>query len=609
MSRILLISTVLITFIVYLLTMMPGLGYTDSGELIAVIASLGVSHPSGYPLFTLLGHLWSKLPFGGDLPYLMNMLSALFVALSCGVFFEILRLLVSKFISPKDDFYSLLPVFTTSLAFGFGNVVWQQAVAIEVYSLHLLLLLFSSLFFIKANILGEDKRNYIIAGLFLGLALSNHLTSVLLIPALLFMYFFHSKEKIGFQKERLKLFPYIIVASLVCLSLYLYLPIRSAMTPEFNWGEVSRSWDKFYYHASGKQYRIWLFSGDGTFKQNFALFFSTLHLSTGVIGSILAVWGILKGWNRYRSVILFFGIFAVSTVLYSFNYSIHDIDNYFLPIYASIFIFAGLGLASLLQKNVNLGLLSIAFPLIMLIFNYVDLDNSDNYAIEEYNKIMCDGIEEDAVVLSAQWDYWCSAFWYKQRIENYRPDIIMIEKEILRRTWYPPQLMRWYPAIEQKCKPEIDSFLEQLELFESGKQYDAMQIQSRFERMLTAFVEKYIDERPIYITTDIVQTERWLTDKYKLIPSGLALRVYRKEDANIHKPMANIGIKKFAKSVRKGRNYLEKGIAETLNAALLNNAQFAIFQNNSSDAKLFLNSVLAIDPNNRYAIDALEGLK
>ena len=289
----------------------------------------------------------------------------------------------------------------------------------------------SEFVFIKANILGEDKRNYILAGLFLGLALSNHLTSVLIIPALILMYFFHSNEKIGFQKERLSLFPYIILASVACLSLYLYLPIRSAMTPEFNWGEVSRSWDKFYYHASGKQYRIWLFSGDGTFKQNLALFFSSLHLSTGLIGSLLAVVGVAKGWNRYRSVILFFGVLAISTALYSFNYSIHDIENYFLPIYISIFILAGMGLTSILQKNVSLGLASLSFPLILLIFNYVDLDNSDNYAIEEYNRIMCEGIEEEGVVLSAQWDYWCSAFWYKQRIEQYRPDIIMIEKEIL----------------------------------------------------------------------------------------------------------------------------------------------------------------------------------
>ena len=33
----------------------------DSGELVAAVATLGIPHPPGYPLYVLLGKLWTLL--------------------------------------------------------------------------------------------------------------------------------------------------------------------------------------------------------------------------------------------------------------------------------------------------------------------------------------------------------------------------------------------------------------------------------------------------------------------------------------------------------------------------------------------------------------------
>ena len=56
------IATAAIVFIIYLFTLAPSVIQIDSGELAAVQATLGIAHPTGYPLFTMLGYLFLKIP-------------------------------------------------------------------------------------------------------------------------------------------------------------------------------------------------------------------------------------------------------------------------------------------------------------------------------------------------------------------------------------------------------------------------------------------------------------------------------------------------------------------------------------------------------------------
>ena len=55
----------LAAFLLYLRTLLPGLGSRDTAELQWVAPTLGLAHPTGYPLYTLLGWLWNQLPLGG----------------------------------------------------------------------------------------------------------------------------------------------------------------------------------------------------------------------------------------------------------------------------------------------------------------------------------------------------------------------------------------------------------------------------------------------------------------------------------------------------------------------------------------------------------------
>src|ERR1700730_631895 len=79
----------LISFIVYLQTMAHSVPFIDGGELATVCATLGIAHPTGYPIFCIVGYLFANLPIASSVILRLNIMSAFFVALGSGgmVFF------------------------------------------------------------------------------------------------------------------------------------------------------------------------------------------------------------------------------------------------------------------------------------------------------------------------------------------------------------------------------------------------------------------------------------------------------------------------------------------------------------------------------------------
>src|SRR5207302_1168367 len=82
----------LAAFFVYLRTIAPSLPAGDSGELITAAWVLGVAHPPGYPLFTMLGHLFTFLPVGSA--FRVNLMSAVLhaatVAITCLLIYRLI---------------------------------------------------------------------------------------------------------------------------------------------------------------------------------------------------------------------------------------------------------------------------------------------------------------------------------------------------------------------------------------------------------------------------------------------------------------------------------------------------------------------------------------
>jgi len=103
--------------IVYIRTLAPAVYPFDSAELATASHVLGIIHAPGYPLYLILGKLFSLLPIG-NVAYRMNLMSAVFgAATSVTTFLVLVELTRRRFISLAGTF-----------ALAFSYYFWQEAV-------------------------------------------------------------------------------------------------------------------------------------------------------------------------------------------------------------------------------------------------------------------------------------------------------------------------------------------------------------------------------------------------------------------------------------------------------------------------------------------------
>ena len=126
-----------ISLAIYISTMSRGVSYTDSGELAAAVATLGIAHPTGYPLFTIVGHLWTYLPISSSVIFELNVFAAFLIALSAGFVFLIAKLLIMQ--EKFDALWINLISATVAFTYSFAITIWQQSTSIEVYPLQILI--------------------------------------------------------------------------------------------------------------------------------------------------------------------------------------------------------------------------------------------------------------------------------------------------------------------------------------------------------------------------------------------------------------------------------------------------------------------------------------
>lgn len=207
------------SFFVYLHNISFSVFGGDVGDLASAIAVRGVAHPSGYPLFTMLGILFSYLPFQESLAWKIGFMNTIFSSVSIVLFYIIsLRLTKKHFIS-----------FISSLALAFFYIFWLYGEIGEVFALVnlfvFLLLLLSILYY-------QTKRPVYLCLLsfFYGLSLSHHEILIALLPGLFILI-----------ARNIKLFMRwnVLLAMILLFFLgvtpYLYIPLAAFTHPVVNW--------------------------------------------------------------------------------------------------------------------------------------------------------------------------------------------------------------------------------------------------------------------------------------------------------------------------------------------------------------------------------------
>ena len=94
------LTTFAIVFVLYLLTLAPTVAFWDAPEYIAAAKVLGIPHPPGNPLFTLMAHVWGLLPLAADYAKRINMFAAFCSAASAGLWFLVAERWLRSILSP-----------------------------------------------------------------------------------------------------------------------------------------------------------------------------------------------------------------------------------------------------------------------------------------------------------------------------------------------------------------------------------------------------------------------------------------------------------------------------------------------------------------------------
>ena len=376
-------------------TIAPSVIQIDTGELATVQATLGIAHPTGYPLFTILGYIFSLLPLPFSKIFQLNLLAAIYCSIAVSIFTYTSKLILDnlssfQFIktvkvkskkkkgSDKTQTQTIKPVFELSeiikiiaavfsgLFLALSRTFWFQSTSVEVYSLHLLLITLIILSLIKAFLLADNTKSiskyWLIFAITLALGFTNHMTTLLIIPGVAYLYFTQN----GFKARSFKQIIFMLLIFFPILILfYSYLPIRASQSPGLNWGNPVE-WERIIRHISGQQYQVWLFSSTEAAAKQFNYFIGNLPKEFSLT-LIIVFAGLIVSFLKARKFFIFNIIVFISTILYSINYDINDIDSYFLLAYISLSFFAVFGIVQIIliaQKNK----IKIAIPILILIF-------------------------------------------------------------------------------------------------------------------------------------------------------------------------------------------------------------------------------------------------
>ena len=194
-----------IATIVYLLTLEPTVSFWDCGEFILCAFKLQVGHPPGAPLFLMMGRVATMFA-GGDtskVPVTVNVLSALCSGFAIlFLYWTITHLVRRVFVKDNDLESSHIPAIIGSgiigaLTYTFSDTFWFSAVEGELYAMSSLvtaLVFWGMLKWEEEADKSYSGRWIILIAYIMGLGLGIHRLNLLVIPVLVFVFYFKKYE-------------------------------------------------------------------------------------------------------------------------------------------------------------------------------------------------------------------------------------------------------------------------------------------------------------------------------------------------------------------------------------------------------------------------------
>mgnify|MGYP000216966748 CR=1 FL=1 len=419
----------LAVFILYLISMPKTVALEDDGLFILSAFYNGVSHPPGYPLHSLLGYVFTHLPFGNPAANL-HALSALFGALSIWVLWHIMLLITGR----KRD------AMIAGLALALSLEFWSQAIIAEVYTLNSFLFM-TTLWIalhLKKNNFSCPGKIYLGLGLLIGLGISNHWPLYILAsPGLAIIM-------LPAYRTLIKRWLYIVVGLAIGLSPWIWLYINSQREPFVSFlGPIDGLTEFISYIRRDYYHQLIDHSPSATWhdKWNYIRYsFQLIGTQLGLLSSIVMLAGLFdafKNLNKRITLALLTTLLFTAVVLpllldYDSDWDVMIIfPPYLLIAYAMGAMFFAFGLRYLLKISSRVLQPKAQIIVIIAIFSQAFIVNwqtnyrADYQWAEQYAKLVLDTVKENAVIFVTS-DVSIGPIGYLRYVENYRPDVTLI---------------------------------------------------------------------------------------------------------------------------------------------------------------------------------------
>ena len=466
------ISSFFIPFVFYIIFLCPAIAGGDSAELVTACAVMGIPHPPGYPLYTLLGKIFTFIPFY-SIAWRVNLLSAFLSAMCC------------MFVYLSLEHLTKTPVASLcgSLCLAFSRYFWHYSEVSEVFPLNNMFvsLLIYILILWRENL--NNNRYIYIAGFFFGLSLTNHHTAILLMPAIIF-FLIYNKRDILFKK---KILLFSALAFLTGLTPYIYLPLAAMKDPPLNWknpvnvknfkglvfrenyGSMSLIPEKFLKEHDLKAPPLY---------KKLSVYIVSFYSQFRITGILLAIAGFIYlfftdlPFNIFLFTgILFTGFFFVSIANMPFEIPllIGVLQRFYIMSAVIFSFYTGFGVKCLLNFTANRfspnwNVIISAVILLICFFvpflsNMDEADFRNNYLAFDYGKNILSSLPQDSI-LFVKGDLPSMTVDYLQMAEGFRKDIKVIDYVKLRYDWYTKEIKKRYDVVILQDKYEDTSFVD-----------------------------------------------------------------------------------------------------------------------------------------------------
>ncbi|HEY8256236.1 MAG TPA: DUF2723 domain-containing protein [Gemmatimonadales bacterium] len=477
-------GTGVIVFLVYVATLAPTTAFWDTSEYIAAAKVLGIPHPPGNPLFTILAHAFGLIPLAASYAVRINLFAAVTSASAAGLWFLVAERWLRGIVPNRWARYGA--AFGGVLVGATSWSVWNQSTVNEkVYTVSLLSIALVMWLVVRW---GDDDpgshrdRWLILIAYVLALSSTNHLMGLLAVPALV-VYVLWTDWRV---LTRPPVIVGIVIAALVGISLnYLYLPIRAAQYPAINEGEpvgffsqalsdvlnrvqygkpplTDRQASFFGQLANFWQYYSWQYARDwGRFAGVATAIFTALGLS--------GLWSLWKSDRRAGiAAVALLGTLSLGLVFYmNFKYGfsqypdqpslpreVRERDYFFIGSFSVFGAFVALGLGGLMQGIVDAlrdrgsaaARWAAASPVLALAFvplagNWVTASRAHETMARDFAWDMLQSIEPYGILITAG-DNDTFPLWYAQEVEGVRRDVTLANLSLMNTQWHLRQLRR-----------------------------------------------------------------------------------------------------------------------------------------------------------------------